>query len=146
MKRARCQEQAERPSPKGYGRKSTTSLSIRQALCHWLLWLVVVLLALCLPASAVVLEAGVESQVTTSESLLAPIVRHGDAAVALVFIGSKANVQVLTMRLAEIVGSRGADWHLLTAGAFVSMILPLIVFFSLQRYFVRGMMAGSVKG
>jgi len=69
-----------------------------------------------------------------------------DYLVALVFIGSKANVQVLTMRLAEIVGSRGADWHLLTAGAFVSMILPLIVFFSLQRYFVRGMMAGSVKG
>ena len=69
-----------------------------------------------------------------------------DYLVALIFIGSKPNVQVLTMRLAEIVGSRGADWHLLTAGAFVSMILPLIVFFSLQRYFVRGMMAGSVKG
>jgi alpha-glucoside transport system permease protein len=50
------------------------------------------------------------------------------------------------MRLADIVGSRGSDWHLLTAGAFVSMILPLIVFFALQRYFVRGMMAGSVKG
>ncbi|MEA3308592.1 MAG: carbohydrate ABC transporter permease [Chloroflexota bacterium] len=69
-----------------------------------------------------------------------------DYLVALIFIGSKANVQVLTMRLAEIVGSRGADWHLLTAGAFISMILPLIVFFSLQRYFVHGMMAGSVKG
>ena len=80
MKRARCQKQAEQPSPKGHGRKSTTSLSIRQAICHWLLWLVVVLLALCLPASAVVLEAGAELQVTTSESLLAPIVRHGDAA------------------------------------------------------------------
>ena len=40
----------------------------------------------------------------------------------------------------------GNDWHLLTAGAFVSMILPLIVFFSLQRYFVRGLLAGSVKG
>jgi len=50
------------------------------------------------------------------------------------------------MRLADMVGSRGQDWHVLTAGAFVSMILPLVVFFSLQRYFVRGLMAGSVKG
>jgi alpha-glucoside transport system permease protein len=69
-----------------------------------------------------------------------------DYLVALVFIGSKPDVQVLTMRIAEIVGSRGSDWHLLTAGAFVSMILPLIVFFSLQRFFVRGLLAGSVKG
>jgi alpha-glucoside transport system permease protein len=69
-----------------------------------------------------------------------------DYLVALVFIGAKPDVQVLTMRLAEMVGSRGADWHLLTAGAFVSMILPLTVFFSLQRYFVRGLLAGSVKG
>ena len=50
------------------------------------------------------------------------------------------------MRLASIVGSRGQDWHLLTAGAFISMILPLTVFFALQRYFVRGLLAGSVKG
>ncbi len=69
-----------------------------------------------------------------------------DYLVALVFIGSKPDVQVLTMRLAEIVGSRGNDWHLLTAGAFVSMVLPLLVFFSLQRFFVRGLLAGSVKG
>lgn len=69
-----------------------------------------------------------------------------DYLVALVFIGAKPDVQVLTMRLAEIVGSRGADWHLLTAGAFVSMVLPLTVFFSLQRFFVRGLLAGSVKG
>ncbi len=69
-----------------------------------------------------------------------------DYLVALIFIGSKPAVQVLTMRLAEIVGSRGADWHLLTAGAFISMVLPLTVFFSLQRFFVRGLMAGSVKG
>ncbi|RMF47129.1 MAG: carbohydrate ABC transporter permease [Anaerolineae bacterium] len=69
-----------------------------------------------------------------------------DYLVALVFIGAKPDVQVLTMRLAEMVGSRGNDWHLLTAGAFVSMALPLIVFFSLQRYFVRGLLAGSVKG
>jgi len=69
-----------------------------------------------------------------------------DYLVALVFIGAKPDVQVLTMRLAEIVGSRGSDWHLLTAGAFVSMVLPLVVFFSLQRFFVRGLLAGSVKG
>nr|WP_290667770.1 carbohydrate ABC transporter permease [Ardenticatena sp.] len=69
-----------------------------------------------------------------------------DYLVALVFIGAKPDVQVLTMRIAEMVGSRGNDWHLLTAGAFVSMVLPLIVFFSLQRYFVRGLLAGSVKG
>lgn len=69
-----------------------------------------------------------------------------DYLIALIFIGAKADVQVLTMRLAEIVGSRGNDWQLLTAGAFISMALPLIVFFSLQRFFVRGLMAGSVKG
>ena len=69
-----------------------------------------------------------------------------DYLVALIFIGAKPDVQVLTMRIAEMVGSRGNDWHLLTAGAFVSMVLPLIVFFSLQRYFVRGLLAGSVKG
>jgi len=69
-----------------------------------------------------------------------------DYLVALIFIGAKPDVQVLTMRIAEMVGSRGNDWHLLTAGAFVSMVLPLIVFFSLQRFFVRGLLAGSVKG
>lgn len=69
-----------------------------------------------------------------------------DYLVGLIFIGATPGYQLLTMRLAEIVGSRGQDWHLLTAGAFVIMILPLIVFFSLQRFFVRGLMAGSVKG
>ncbi len=69
-----------------------------------------------------------------------------DYLVALIFIGSKPDVQVLTMRLADMVGSRGNDWHLLTAGAFVSMVLPLTVFLLLQRFFVRGLMAGSVKG
>jgi alpha-glucoside transport system permease protein len=69
-----------------------------------------------------------------------------DYLVALIFIGAKADTQVLTQRLAEIVGSRGDDWHLLTAGAFVSMTVPLLVFFSLQRFFVRGLLAGSVKG
>ena len=69
-----------------------------------------------------------------------------DYLIALVFLGSKPGFQLITVRLAEIVGSRGQDWHLLTAGAFLTMLLPLLVFFSLQRFFVRGLMAGSVKG
>ena len=69
-----------------------------------------------------------------------------DLLVALVFLGTQPAKAVLTARLAELVGSRGQDWHVLTAGAFLTMIVPLIVFFALQRYFVRGMMAGSVKG
>ena len=54
--------------------------------------------------------------------------------------------RVVTAALAAMVGEKGQDWHVLTAGAFMSMIIPLTVFFSLQRYFVRGLMAGSVKG
>jgi alpha-glucoside transport system permease protein len=69
-----------------------------------------------------------------------------DYLVALIFLGGDPETKVITMRLADIIGSRGNDWHLLTAGAFVTMILPLVVFFSLQRYFVRGLLAGSVKG
>lgn len=70
-----------------------------------------------------------------------------DYLVALIFIGfGNGQNKVLTMRIADLVGSRGQDWHLLTAAGFVSMIVPLIVFFALQRYFVRGLMAGSVKG
>jgi alpha-glucoside transport system permease protein len=53
---------------------------------------------------------------------------------------------VLTQYLQSLIGERASDWHLLTAGAFITMIVPLIVFFSLQRFFVRGMLAGSVKG
>jgi alpha-glucoside transport system permease protein len=69
-----------------------------------------------------------------------------DYLVALVFLGSNPEFEVVTQRLADLTGSRGNDWHLLTAGAFVSMLLPLIVFLALQRYFVRGLTAGSVKG
>ncbi|MBO0609722.1 carbohydrate ABC transporter permease [Myceligenerans salitolerans] len=52
----------------------------------------------------------------------------------------------LTVRIAELAGSRGGDWHVLSAGAFISMVVPVIVFLALQRYFVRGMLAGAVKG
>lgn len=69
-----------------------------------------------------------------------------DLLVALVFLGAKPEVEVLTQRLLGMLGTFGTDWHLLTAGAFVSIVLPLFVFFSLQRFFVRGLLAGSVKG
>jgi alpha-glucoside transport system permease protein len=69
-----------------------------------------------------------------------------DYLVALIFLGGNPEFELVTQRMAAIVGARGQDWHLLTAGAFVSMVLPLVVFFSLQRYFVRGLLAGSVKG
>ena len=68
-----------------------------------------------------------------------------DLLVALTF-GSSTQTAPLTVRLAEMVGSRGTEWHLLTAGAFITIIVPLVVFLSLQRYFVRGLLAGSVKG
>jgi alpha-glucoside transport system permease protein len=68
-----------------------------------------------------------------------------DLLIALVFLGTKSEVAVVTARLAELVGSRGEGWHILTAGAFIAMIVPLVIFFSLQRYFVRGMLAGAVK-
>jgi alpha-glucoside transport system permease protein len=69
-----------------------------------------------------------------------------DLIVALVFLGTRSSVATVTAALSELIGSRGQDWHLLTAGGFVSIILPMLVFFSLQRFFVRGILAGSVKG
>ena len=69
-----------------------------------------------------------------------------DLLVALVFLGTAPDKVVITSAIRELLGSRGQDWHILTAGAFVSMVVPLIVFVSLQRYFVRGLLAGSVKG
>lgn len=69
-----------------------------------------------------------------------------DLLVALVYLGGNPDVAPLTLVLRNLVGDRGQDWHLLTAGAFISMIVPLAVFFLLQRYFVRGLLAGSVKG
>ena len=67
-----------------------------------------------------------------------------DLLVALIFADGK--VAPITKLLAEITGSRGQDWYLLTAGAFVAIVVPLIVFFALQRFFVRGLLAGSTKG
>ena len=70
-----------------------------------------------------------------------------DLLVALVFLsGAGEGFQVMTQRLLNMIGTRGQDWHLLTAGAFVSMALPVTVFFALQRFFIRGLTAGSVKG
>jgi alpha-glucoside transport system permease protein len=69
-----------------------------------------------------------------------------DLLVALVFLGTRKEVSVVTSRLAALIGERGQDWHVLTSGAFITMVIPLIVFFALQRYFVRGLTAGSVKG
>ncbi len=69
-----------------------------------------------------------------------------DLLVAYVFLGGTQSTRVVTIALANLSGARGQDWHLLTSAAFITMILPLVVFFSLQRYFVRGLTAGSVKG
>jgi alpha-glucoside transport system permease protein len=69
-----------------------------------------------------------------------------DLLIALVFLGGAGDTRVLTVALAELAGGRGEDWHVLTSAAFISMALPLAVFFSLQKYFVRGLTAGSVKG
>ena len=69
-----------------------------------------------------------------------------DLLVALIYLGGHESVAPLTMRLSSLVGSYGQSWHLLTAAAFVSMFVPLVVFFSLQKYFVRGILGGAVKG
>jgi alpha-glucoside transport system permease protein len=69
-----------------------------------------------------------------------------DLLVALVYLGPQDDVAVATVKLNQLIGNRGQAWHLLTAGAFVTMILPLMVFLALQRYFIRGILAGSVKG
>jgi alpha-glucoside transport system permease protein len=69
-----------------------------------------------------------------------------DLLVAYVFLGGTSQNQVLTVALRNLLGGRGEDWQVLTAAAFISMSLPLVVFFSLQKYFVRGLTAGAVKG
>jgi alpha-glucoside transport system permease protein len=67
-----------------------------------------------------------------------------DLLVALVFLGG--TTPVLTYQISNMVTSLGAGWHLLTAAAFISMLMPMLIFFGLQRFFVRGILAGSVKG
>ena len=69
-----------------------------------------------------------------------------DLLVALIYVGGTPNVAPVTVTLVNLVGSYGQSYQLLTAAAFFSMIVPLVVFLSLQRYFVRGILAGSVKG
>lgn len=69
-----------------------------------------------------------------------------DLLVATVFLGSSDAEMVLTGRLRALLGSRGGNWEILTASAFITIIVPLLVFFGLQRYLVRGLLAGSVKG
>jgi len=68
-----------------------------------------------------------------------------DLLVALVILGPATDLRVMPTALYALLGSRGGQWQLLTAGAFVTMLLPLIVFLVLQRAFVRGILAGSVK-
>jgi alpha-glucoside transport system permease protein len=69
-----------------------------------------------------------------------------DLLVAIVFLGSGEDQLVLTGKLNGLLGSRGGNWEILTASAFITIVVPLTVFFALQRYFVRGLLAGSVKG
>jgi alpha-glucoside transport system permease protein len=69
-----------------------------------------------------------------------------DLLVALVFLGPQKEELVLTGKLVNLLGSRGGNWEILTASAFITIVVPLAVFFALQRYLVRGLLAGSVKG
>jgi alpha-glucoside transport system permease protein len=69
-----------------------------------------------------------------------------DLLVAMVFLGQQSDQLVLTGKLRALLGSRGDNWEILTASAFVSIIVPVCVFFALQRFLVRGLLAGSVKG
>jgi len=69
-----------------------------------------------------------------------------DLLVALTFSGASPDIQPITVALANLSGTQGTAWHLLSAGAFVSIIVPVAVFLALQRYFVRGLLAGGLKG
>ncbi len=69
-----------------------------------------------------------------------------DFLIALVYLGKAPDQVVLTIKLNDLLGSRGESWEILTASAFVSIAVPVAVFFSLQRFFVRGLLSGSVKG
>jgi alpha-glucoside transport system permease protein len=69
-----------------------------------------------------------------------------DLLIALIFLGGTASVAPMTVTMSNMVNSYGGGWEYLTAAAFLSMALPMLVFFCLQKYFVRGILAGSVKG
>jgi alpha-glucoside transport system permease protein len=69
-----------------------------------------------------------------------------DLLVALVYVGGSPDVAPMPVTISNLVNSLGQNWQLLTAAAFISMALPLCVFVLLQRYFVAGILAGSVKG
>jgi len=69
-----------------------------------------------------------------------------DLLVAKTFGGSNPDMQPVTARMQSLVGSYGAHAELLAPAGFLTIVIPLIVFLSLQRYFVRGLLAGSVKG
>lgn len=69
-----------------------------------------------------------------------------DLLVAAVFLGQGEGKTVMTQQLIELLGSRGDNWEILTSGAFISIAVPIVVFLSMQKYFVRGLLAGSVKG
>jgi alpha-glucoside transport system permease protein len=69
-----------------------------------------------------------------------------DYLIALIFLSQNKDASPLTVQIVNLVTSRGVGTELLPAAAFISMVVPLVIFFSLQRYFVRGLLAGSVKG
>jgi alpha-glucoside transport system permease protein len=68
-----------------------------------------------------------------------------DLLMALIFLSGTPNNQPMTVRIPYLLSTYGPEYHLLSAAAFLLMFLPLIVFFALQRYFVQGLLAGSVK-
>lgn len=68
-----------------------------------------------------------------------------DLLIALVLLGDP-ELAPMTLRITNLVSSFGSSYQLLTAAAFVSMVVPLLIFFALQRYFVQGILAGAVKG
>lgn len=69
-----------------------------------------------------------------------------DLLISLVYLGGSRSVAPMTLTISNLVNSFGSEWQLLTSAAVISMLLPLVVFFALQRYFVQGILAGSVKG
>jgi len=69
-----------------------------------------------------------------------------DLLVALVYLGPRPDNHPLSVTLANLTTNFGGDWQFVTAAAFVSMIVPIIVFLALQRYFIRGITGGAVKG